>query len=83
MANSIIDQSMINFHGSYQQDNTFNVFLEYADESTLENYFENTAPPFNGGDIIRFWRGLFEVIQALAKIHEVGPIGSEDTLFHG
>ncbi|KAL9122286.1 MAG: hypothetical protein Q9187_001163, partial [Circinaria calcarea] len=65
--------TLIGFYGSYVQDGTYNVILEYIDQGNLEQYFENTAPPSSGKDIIHFWRGLFGIIQALDRIHELPP----------
>ena len=73
--------NLIGFYGSYVQDGTYNVILEYADQGNLEEYFKNTAPPSRGKDIIEFWRGLFGVIRALDKIHELPPSDTGDLHF--
>ena len=63
------DPSIIRFYGSFIQDGTYNIILEYADMGTLENYFERTTPPSRGEDIIQFWRRIFSVLGALMMIH--------------
>lgn len=70
--------NLIEFYGSYVLDGTYNVILEYADQGNLEDYFKNTAPPSRGKDITQFWRGLFGVIRALDKIHELPPSETGD-----
>jgi len=66
-----VDTNIVNFYGSYRQNDTFNVILEYADEGTLENYFQKVFPPRNGADIQHFWEALCGVLKALTQIHEV------------
>lgn len=63
------DPSIIRFYGSFIQDGTYNIILEYADMGTLENYFERTTPPSRGEDIIKFWRRIFSILSALMMIH--------------
>ncbi|KAI9793927.1 MAG: hypothetical protein M1816_007179 [Peltula sp. TS41687] len=71
LRNGHTEPSMIGFYGSYVHDGTFNIILEYANQGTLEDYFQKVAPPCTGRDIYHFWRGLLEVIGALRMIHEV------------
>ncbi|MCJ1271366.1 hypothetical protein MMC22_011266 [Lobaria immixta] len=65
------DQSLIKFLGAYKQGDIYNILLEYADCGTLEDYFQTVSPPSLGEDIIRFWKGLLNVIKALSRIHEI------------
>lgn len=60
---------LIGFHGNYIQSETCNLLLEFADQGSLEAYFENNNPPFEEKDIIAFWAGLFGVYKALCAIH--------------
>jgi hypothetical protein len=62
--------NMIGFNGSFRQADRLNIILEFADKGTLEKYFEQ-PPPTNGEDIIKFWEGMFKLIDALMAIHEV------------
>lgn len=71
LAKNRTDQSLIQFLGSYRQGDIYNILLEYADCGTLEDYFRKVSPPSLGEDIIRFWKGLFNVIKALSRIHEI------------
>lgn len=64
--------SIIRFYGSYVQNDSFNVLLEYANQGTLEEYFQKIDPPSRDKDIIDFWRSLFNVVKALLHIHQVG-----------
>lgn len=69
--------NIIGFYGSYIHGDTFNVILEFADRGSLARYFRETTPPASGKDIIDMWSSLFEVIPALASIHDVEPEESE------
>ncbi|KAG4434108.1 hypothetical protein IFR05_010417 [Cadophora sp. M221] len=62
---------IIGYFGSFTRNGSFNVILEYADKGTLKEYFEKQLPPTSGEEIIRFWEGLFQLIDALWKIHTV------------
>ena len=66
-----LDTNIVTFYGSYRQNDTFNVLLEYADEGTLETYFNEVFPPRSGSDIHQFWESLCGVLKALTQIHEV------------
>lgn len=84
MSSSMPVPNMITFYGSFVQNETFNIILEYADKGTLEDYFRTEAPPMDSLDIIKFWRGLFGVIQPLQKIHSVRSADSEEPqIFQG
>ena len=63
------DHSLIQFLGSYKQGDSYNILLEYANHGTLENFFQNVAPPTLAEDIVMFWERLFNVIKALSRIH--------------
>ncbi len=71
MAGGSPGKSIIGFYGSYVQDGSYNVLLEYADRGTLEDYLQSTPPPTTGEDIFKFWSALFNIIQALHLIHNV------------
>jgi len=71
LRNEPYSPNLIGFYGSFIQNGTYNVLLEYADQGDLENYLKTRTPPSRGGDIIRFWRGLFGILNALDLIHNV------------
>jgi hypothetical protein len=64
---------LIGFYGNYVQGNNYNLILEYADQGNLEQYFENTDPPCEEDDIMKFWRGMFGILKALDSIHKSMP----------
>jgi serine/threonine protein kinase len=80
----ITNSGLIGFCGCYRQGDTFNVILEFADQGTLEQYFEKVAPPVRGDDIIDFWEGMFMTIRALQCIHQAGGEPNEGPqILHG
>jgi len=68
-SNSKHSESIIRFHGSYTHGDSYNLLLEFADKGSLEEYFQKQTPPSRGGDIIKFWNSLFQLIKALKTIH--------------
>lgn len=69
--------SIIKFHGSFARGDSYNVLLEYADKGTLADYFNDESPPSEGEEIRRFWEAMFELIDALRRIHVIGWDGSD------
>ncbi|TVY55320.1 Aurora kinase A [Lachnellula cervina] len=65
--------NIIRFYGNFTRGDSYNILLEYADEGTLESYFEKQAPPRDGEQVIKFWERLFKIIDALRGVHEVEP----------
>jgi serine/threonine protein kinase len=61
--------SIIKFYGSYIHADNYNILLEFADKGSLEDFFKRESPPSRGGDIIKFWEGLFQLIKGLKAIH--------------
>ncbi len=84
MSDRTREPNMINFYGSYVLDGTFNLLLEYANKGTLEQYFQTNDPPYDAEDIIDFWRGVFNVVGALVRLHKPPPedVGGPQVL-HG
>jgi len=70
-ASGELDENMIGFHGSFVQNGTYNVVLDYADGGTLEEYFQTIERPSKTQDIIDIWSELFNVIKPLQTLHEI------------
>jgi serine/threonine protein kinase len=75
--------SILGCYGSYTERNTYNILLEFADRGSLENYFQKESPPSDREDIVKFWKALFELIDALRTIHESSNADCEPQIFHG
>lgn len=62
---------LITFFGSYIHAGTYNVILEYADQGSLEDYFQTIKPPIDLADISKVWVSLFGILKGLESIHRV------------
>ncbi|KAL9039625.1 MAG: hypothetical protein Q9214_004801 [Letrouitia sp. 1 TL-2023] len=60
---------IIAYHGSFVDDDTFNIILEYADRGNLEDFMKATPEPLTGEDMIEFWDRLSNITHGLALIH--------------
>lgn len=65
------EDSITNFYGSYIQGDFCYVLLQFPDKGSLEDYFQNEAPPSRGVDIVKFWGRMFQLIRGLKTIHSV------------
>jgi serine/threonine protein kinase len=74
---------IISYYGSFTKNGTFNVVLEHADKGTLKDFFEKQLAPTSGPKIIKFWQGLFNLLDALRSIHSVEPFASGPQIFQG
>ena len=70
--------SIVRFCGSFIRGDDFNILLEYPDKGSLEDFFQRETPPSRGVDIIKFWEGLFKLLEALKSIHTVLGYVSSD-----
>lgn len=69
---------IIGYYGSFRHRGTHHILLEYADKGDLERFFMEVDPPNNREDILKFWKGIFNVLVALMAIHAVKPQGDPD-----
>ncbi|KAL8740664.1 MAG: hypothetical protein Q9190_006661 [Brigantiaea leucoxantha] len=60
---------VIAYYGSFIDDGTYNIILEFADRGTLEEYMETTSKPTSIEDMIEFWDRLSDISHGLAFIH--------------
>ncbi|KAL9612988.1 MAG: hypothetical protein Q9167_002465 [Letrouitia subvulpina] len=60
---------IIAYHGSFVDDDTFNIILEYADRGNLEDFMKATPEPSTGEAMIEFWDRLCNITHGLALIH--------------
>jgi len=75
---------IVKCYGSFTQDTSHNVILEYADQGTLADYYERVQNPVEENDTTDFWEHLFQLAIGLRQIHDVGHHHSDtDNGFHG
>jgi hypothetical protein len=60
--------SMTRFYGSYKHQDEYNIILEHADIGTLEDFMRR-GPPRRVEEVNSLWRRLFELSQAVDRVH--------------
>ncbi|KAL8831869.1 MAG: hypothetical protein Q9191_000621 [Dirinaria sp. TL-2023a] len=60
---------IVAYYGSFIDDDTYNIILEYADKGNLENFMRVTPPPSTPEDMIALWERLCKITHGLAVIH--------------
>lgn len=65
--------NIVSFYGSFIQNDTRYLILEYTDKGNLEEYFQRVPPPQDVDSIRHFWVSLCGIFKALSAIHEVEP----------
>ena len=73
---------IIAYYGSFIDEDTFNIILEYADRRNLEDFMKNTGQPSTVEDMIELWDRLGCITHGLACIHGItdGEHGSVTSL---
>lgn len=61
---------------------TYNILLEYG-ERDLDEYFVERLPPVLQTGIEAFWNGLFEVADAVERIHNLTSTYGAVQEYHG
>jgi hypothetical protein len=75
---------IVKFYGSFTQEESRNVILEYADQGTLADYYQRFKNPMEEKDTTDFWERLCNLARGLRQIHDVGLHEGEPTSsFHG
>jgi serine/threonine protein kinase len=67
------NENIVGYYGSFVQNGTFNLLLQFADGGNLLDYYGNTPPPTDPADVRRFWRSLFSVFKGLHAVHRIAP----------
>ena len=62
------------YYGSFIDDETYNIILEYADRGNLEDFMKTTPRPSTLKDMLVFWERLCSITHGLATIH--GHLGN-------
>lgn len=68
---------VIAYYGSFIDNDTYNIILEYADRGNFEDFMKTTPEPSTGEGMIEFWDQLSNITHGLALIH--GTPGSAST----
>ena len=71
---------IIAYYGSFVDDDTYNIILEYADRGNFEDFMKTTPAPSTGEEMIEFWDRFCRITHGLAFIH--GIPGSARSSIH-
>jgi len=63
-------KNIVGFYGSFTQNGTFNLILQYADGGNLLDFFQRTARPTDPDSIGQFWKSIFPIFQGLHRLHQ-------------
>ena len=56
-------------YGSFIDNETYNIILEYADRGTLEDFLKSAPAPPSSQEMIEYWDRFSSVTHGLATIH--------------
>lgn len=62
---------VVSFYGSYRQNHTGNLILEFVDGGTLLDYLKDNNPPQRPSDVYDFWNSASCLLLGLRKVHQV------------
>ncbi|KAL8792768.1 MAG: hypothetical protein Q9195_004655 [Heterodermia aff. obscurata] len=60
---------IIAYYGSFVDDNTYNIILEFADRGNLDEFMSAMPPPTTEENMIELWDRLSKITHGLAVIH--------------
>lgn len=63
--------NLITYHGSFRNESTGYLLLEYADQGNLEEFFSSQEHPQSAKDVEMFWTSLLRTLTGLDRIHQV------------
>ncbi|KAI4126118.1 MAG: hypothetical protein LQ338_003923, partial [Usnochroma carphineum] len=61
--------NIIAYYGSFVDDDTYNIILEYADGGTFEDFMATRSKPPSEEAMLGFWNRLCSITHGLATIH--------------
>ena len=68
---------VIAYYGSFVDEDTYNIILEYADRGNFEEFMKTTPEPSTSESMIELWERLSRISHGLAHIH--GTPGTTST----
>ncbi|KAL8649187.1 MAG: hypothetical protein Q9210_004551 [Variospora velana] len=76
--------NIVAFYGSFIQDASYNLILEYADRGNLETFMKRTPKPESVEDVVFFLDRLVNIVHGVQCIHgRIGNTGSASQVLNG
>ncbi|KAI2466238.1 hypothetical protein F4781DRAFT_424218 [Annulohypoxylon bovei var. microspora] len=69
--------NVVTYYGSFRQNGTYNIILEYANGGDLAEFFKKTPSP-KGDEVIQFWKSMSQCFIGLDFIHHLMNIGGNN-----
>ncbi|KAM7214252.1 Protein kinase-like domain containing protein [Rhypophila decipiens] len=63
---------IVEYYGSFCQNDTYTIMLEYADRGNLLSMMESEEAPSCVEELLRLWGGLAHLFKGLTRIHGLG-----------
>ncbi|KAM7195740.1 hypothetical protein V8F20_007310 [Naviculisporaceae sp. PSN 640] len=74
---SSYDQYFLRYYGSLVHGSKGLLFVEYANQGSLDQFFNNNRPPHTFDELISFWESFNELFVGLHWLHTGGPGGRD------
>ncbi|KAL8919647.1 MAG: hypothetical protein Q9208_006679 [Pyrenodesmia sp. 3 TL-2023] len=76
--------NIVAFYGSFIQDSSYNLILEYADRGNLETFMKRTPKPESVEEVLFFLDRLVNIVHGVQCIHgRIGNTGSASQVLNG
>ena len=73
-------ENVVKFYGSFRQLGSYCLILEYVDGGDLGEFFDNCPAPSTLGDVVLFWKNLFQVFSGLDRIHQLMSYNEDEVI---
>lgn len=74
---------IVRYYGSFTQNNTFNLLLQFVDGGNLLDFFNSKEPPRESDDIQNFWESLFRIFKGLYCVHKLMLNAGDSSEYRG
>ncbi|KAK3331440.1 hypothetical protein B0H66DRAFT_467908, partial [Apodospora peruviana] len=74
---------IVGYYGSFIQNGTFNLILQFANGGNLLDYYRDFEPPKDPAQIRQFWKNLFKVLKGLHTVHQITPKTDDSGEYRG
>ena len=72
------NNNIVGYYGSFAQNDTFNLLLQYVAGGNLWHYLRRVDPPETRDEIRQFWQSLSTIFKGLHCVHQL-ILNSDDS----